>query len=291
MSGWNFRNETLDLDENAREDAPGKFIRLLQGFTHYELSGPHQAQTVVLVHGFSVPYYIWDPTIPALLAAGFRVLRYDLFGRGYSDRPQVCYNLELFESQLLQLLDGLHLSHPVDIAGLSMGGALTCAFSAQYPGRVRKVALLGPAGLPMSQPFSARLLKIPRIGEWLFDRIGEDRLISGQRQDFNTPENYPEYFEKYRIQMRYRGFKQAMLSSIRSGVLDGAAEDFFTLGKLNIPVLLIWGEEDQTVPFQLNQRVREAIQQVEFHPIKDCRHLPHYEHPEVVNPLLIRFFT
>ena len=83
--------EILVLDEEARELAPGLFVELSDGWTHYDVAGPESGQVVILVHGFSVPYYIWDTTFEALVAAGFRVIRFDLFGRGYSDRPATVY--------------------------------------------------------------------------------------------------------------------------------------------------------------------------------------------------------
>src|SRR4051812_34564559 len=75
--------EKLDIDQSVRAAAPGAFVRLTDGYTHYELSGPPEGRVVVLAAGISVPYYIWDPTFAALVHAGFRVLRYDYYGRGY----------------------------------------------------------------------------------------------------------------------------------------------------------------------------------------------------------------
>ena len=75
-------------------------MQLSQGYVHYELGGPVGGEKVVLVHGLSVPYYIWDPTFDALTEAGFRVLRYDLYGRGFSDRPKLRYDADLFDEQL-----------------------------------------------------------------------------------------------------------------------------------------------------------------------------------------------
>ena len=63
----------------------------------------------MLIHGFSVPYFIFDPTFNFLTKAGWRVLRYDLFGRGFSDRPHVRYNIDLFVRQLKELLDALNI--------------------------------------------------------------------------------------------------------------------------------------------------------------------------------------
>ena len=88
------------------------------GVTHYDVAGPDSGQRVMLVHGFSVPAYIWDSTVVALTGAGFRVARYDQFGRGYSDRPDVPYTPDLFDRQLLQLLDSLGWREPVSLVGL-----------------------------------------------------------------------------------------------------------------------------------------------------------------------------
>ena len=82
-----FDRESETLTDAVRSQVSGSFLRLADGVVHYELAGPPptvlDARTVVLIHGFSVPYYIWDPTFEALAQAGFRVLRYDLYGRGY----------------------------------------------------------------------------------------------------------------------------------------------------------------------------------------------------------------
>src|SRR5574338_459493 len=88
--------EHRDLDAAARRGAPGRFVRLFDGVTHYQIDGPDSGRTVVLVHGFSVPYYIWDSTAAALAGAGYRVVRYDEYGRGGSDRPAGERTADLF---------------------------------------------------------------------------------------------------------------------------------------------------------------------------------------------------
>src|SRR5205085_8584139 len=89
---WRADLEQKPLTAQARQAAGGSYVTIADGVVHYQLAGPDTGRVVVLVHGFSVPYYIWDPAFDALTAAGFRVLRLDLFGRGYSDRPDVAYN-------------------------------------------------------------------------------------------------------------------------------------------------------------------------------------------------------
>src|SRR5262249_59523851 len=122
---WNYTRhdlETLEIGDELRKSAPGQFIKTSAGFVHYQFAGPEDGRVIVLVHGFSVPYYLWAGTFEMLGNAGFRVLRYDLFGRGLSDRPSVTYNGELFDRQLVELLDALHIKGKVDLAGASLCG-------------------------------------------------------------------------------------------------------------------------------------------------------------------------
>src|SRR4030095_9056380 len=124
--------EHRDLDAAARAAMSGGFAKLSDGYTHYELGGPPDGRIVVLAAGFSVPYYIWDPTFAALTAAGFRVLRYDYYGRGYSDRPAILFNDEMYVRQLHELLTVVQISGPVDLAGISFGGSMITSFADKY---------------------------------------------------------------------------------------------------------------------------------------------------------------
>jgi pimeloyl-ACP methyl ester carboxylesterase len=284
--------EKLAMDDVARQSSEaraygGSYVRLGQGVTHYELAGAEDATTVVLVHGFSVPYYIWDPTFDALTAAGFRVLRYDLYGRGWSDRPDVHYNPDLFDQQLFQLLGTFKISEPVDIVGVSMGGPIVINFAARHPERVRKIALFDPAyGKGLTPPWP---LRAPWVGDFLMDVQIAPTMAASQRDDFVHPERYAGYFASYTTQMRYKGFRRAILSTIRNFLSVDNTGAFAHVGSSGKPVLLIWGRADQDVPFAVSDDVRKALPQVEFHAIDDAAHVPFYEHPEIVNPVLIEF--
>jgi len=286
---YRFHGETQNLDA-ARANAPGQFVTLPDGVTHYELAGPPEGQPVVLVHGFSVPSFIWDPTFTGLAEKGFRVVRYDLFGRGYSDRPDVVYDQALFARQLYALLDAVGFTAPINLAGLSMGGAIAVGFAAEHPERVRTLALLSPAGFPVPATRVFGIMRLPWVGEWLLDRFAEKFIVAGLARDSFVQEHMTEFADRYRVQMQYPGFKRALLSTLRHGPISTMAEAYQTVGKLACPVLLIWGRDDKTVPFAINEKVRAAIPRAEFHPIDNAGHIAHYEKPEVVNPLLASFF-
>ena len=167
-----YLNETKDLDETARRQADGSFISLTDGITHYELDGPENGRLVVLVHGFSTPYFIFDTTFEFLVNSGFRVLRYDLIGRGYSDRPRVDYNIQLFVRQLKDLLDALGLKQ-VNLVGLSMGGPITTSFVSEYPEYVSRQVLIDPAGAKrLALLWMLKALKLPVIGVLALGLVG-----------------------------------------------------------------------------------------------------------------------
>jgi pimeloyl-ACP methyl ester carboxylesterase len=63
------------------------------------------------------------------------------------------------------------------------------------------------------------------------------------------------------------------------------------VGRSNHPVMLIWGQEDNTIPYKNYTTLLEAIPRVRFHSIEQAGHVPHYERPAVVNPFLIDFLT
>ena len=74
--------ERRPIDAAARSDAPGRFVRLADGVTHYEVAGPDTARVVVLAVAFSVPAYLSDSLYQGLADSGFRVIRFDYYGRG-----------------------------------------------------------------------------------------------------------------------------------------------------------------------------------------------------------------
>ncbi len=288
---WDFiyRGEKRSLDASVRAQAGEAFASLSDGYTHYELGGPLESRPVVLVHGFSVPYFIWDPTFQGLTGAGYRVLRYDLFGRGLSDRPHQRYDIHLFVRQLWELLECLKFQQ-IDLMGLSMGGAISAAFTAAYPERVRKLVLIDPIGtqaMPRSLIYSAA--KLPVLSEMILGLAGTEQMVKAVASDFFDPKYVEMFQEKYRTQMQYRGFKRAILSTLRNGVVDGFPEIYRRLGNLKVPVLLLWGRNDQTLPLEQSRSILAATPQADLKIIEGCGHIPQYEKPEIVNSLLVEF--
>lgn len=291
VGAWTYFNEErLDLDATTRSKFDETFIDLPSGVVHYELAGPEGGEMVVLVHGFSVPAYIWDPTFEFLVSAGYRVLRFDLYGRGHSDRPDTDYDFPFFAGQLEQLTTALEVTTPFNLVGLSMGGPISAYFTNANPEKVSKVILFDPMVIaPSAEDIS--LLTRPLIGEYLANVYLMSQLASGQTDDFKDKDRFPDWESRFREQLQYRGFRRAILSTIREWPGADILGEYEKLGESGKPVHLFWGREDRTVPLALSEKVLDRIPQARLTVIDGAGHLPHYELPETVNPLLLERLT
>jgi len=279
--------EKLDIDDSVRKSVSGQFVRLTDGYTHYELSGPPSGSIVVLAAGISVPYYIWDPTFKALADAGFRVLRYDYYGRGYSDRPDIAYTHDAYVRQLTELLDALHLDQPLNLAGLSFGGAVVTTYADRYPDRVRSLVYVDPS---FRSPYEIPFLDTqPRLWDFLIAIFEERWWADAQLGDFRRPERFPDWPDRYSEQIRYRGFRHAQWSTtVNNATLDQGPE-LKRVGQHPRPVLAIWGKEDESVPFEFSAALLQAMPNTRLVPIEAAGHLPQWEQPDMVHPVLISF--
>ncbi|MBC5992383.1 alpha/beta fold hydrolase [Pontibacter cellulosilyticus] len=275
--------EKFELNDETRKSIKGSFVRLPSGVTHYELAGPEGAPVVVLVHGFSVPAYIWDSNFNELAKAGFRVLRYDQFGRGFSDRPAVDYNAAFYHNQLNELLAALKVEEPVNLVGVSMGGAIVAGYTAAFPDRVNKVALLAP----YNQATDISILKTPYVGDYLNQVYLVPTLLEGQASDFFNASVLPaNYKSNFAAQMEYKGFDKAILSTLRNFISKDPQPYFKGLAETQKPILLIWGKNDPTVPYnkELTQMLNPKLILLD-----SCGHIPQIEYPEEVNRELVSF--
>ena len=269
------------MNREARKNVPGKFIQLTHGITHYEMGGADTGKTVILVHGFSVPYYIWDATYESLVKNGFYVIRYDAFGRGFSDRPDVKYDLALYTNQVYDLITSLKLRTPVNLAGLSFGGPIVTDFTLQHPGLVDKLILIDPLY------YRSRLNQSGLVANYEM-ALNHEKQAAGQLTDFKYPNQFPGWVDKYKVQMQYKGFRRSLISTRKYSYGDIAIANYKRLANLKKKILLIWGKEDVTVPFNFIDSLRKILP-VDFFPVDDARHLPHLERPGLVNQKIISF--
>ncbi|ANE49274.1 alpha/beta fold hydrolase [Flavisolibacter tropicus] len=275
--------EQLSLNDQTRKGMKGSFVKLPQGVTHYEMAGPANGPVLLLIHGFSVPSYIWDRNFQALADSGFRVIRYDAFGRGFSDRPEADYNADFYHQQINDLLDALHIQGPINIAGLSMGGAIATGYAANFPDRINKVVLIDP----FNQPSDISVLKTPYLGAYLNKVWFVPSLTNDQTSDFLNPATIPaNYKENFEEQMQYKGFNTAILSTLRNFIAVDPKPSYVKLGNIKKPVLLVWGKQDKTLT--LDKEIPDLIH-AKLLMLDSCGHLPPIEQPDLLNKSITNF--
>lgn len=284
------RREQKPLDDAARKQMPEKlFVKLSDGYTHFEWMGPESGPKVVFIHGFSSPMFIFDHNARSLADAGFRVLRYDLYGRGYSDRPRTRYTADLFIRQLHELLASQNIQEPFDLIGLSMGGGLAMHYVDRYPEQVGKVVLFAPVGFN-DLPGASWLMRMPGLGEWLMRLSGEKTLLKGVlRQLGDDPAAKERFRQAYDEQLKYKGCTRALLSTLRYGPLAHQEGVYHRAGKQSRRGLLFWGTEDDVVPFALHRPVLNAVSWLRFHPIPGGLHTANYQRAEEIQPIMLTF--
>lgn len=280
--------EPYKVNEDFRASAPGAFLTLSRGNVHYQFHGPAQGELIVLIHGGGVAgCEVWSKTIPALTSAGYKVLCYDLYGRGYSDRPETIYDLKLIYNQFTELLDSLQIKAPFYLFGQSMGAMPATVFTAEYPQRVKKLVYIAPATLG---GFSKKwYLEAPLLADLLMTFYWYPQSLSSQVAEFYRPEKADFYKKQLAYFMKFQGYKQVNLSTWLNTYTISIEERLKDIGANRTNTLLILGREDPYIPFQSQIKYQEAIPDLKVHIIEEAGHMPHYEKPKEVNAIILDF--
>jgi pimeloyl-ACP methyl ester carboxylesterase len=266
---WPFAREAMrkPMNDAVRRNAPGQFAQLSQGITHYRWIGPVRGPVAVCVHGLTTPSMVWDAVANGLALMGFRVLVYDLYGRGYSDRAPGLQDQDFFIRQLTDLLDDQGITEDVTFLGYSMGGAIVSAFAARHPERVLRLILLAPAGMGHDLGKLAKFTRdTPILGDWLMLLRYPAAHRKGTEAERALPSEVDGIIDYQQAELAKRGFVPAVLSSLRGMLPHKLEEAHRQISRDGIPVLAIWGREDVVIPIsamgQLAQWNRVARHEV-----------------------------
>ena len=255
------------MGRKARKGVPGKFAKLPSGKTYYEWHGPINGPVAVCVHGLTTPSYVWRAVEHGLKMMDYRVLTYDLYGRGYSDRVRGRQDAEFFITQLEELLEDQEIDGGIMLMGYSMGGAIATCYAAKHPKMLERMILVAPAGLGVSSDkLRDFIVKTPLIGDWMMMVFGGYLLRKGIRADAKIPSELPDIYARQIDETYAQGFLPAVLSSMRNLLSKPLDKEHRAIARANIPVAAIWGEEDTIVPLsglgkltKLNRSVRQTM--------------------------------
>jgi 3-oxoadipate enol-lactonase len=264
--------------------------------TFYEDSG--EGPPVVLVHGYGADLRLWDAQVPALVGAGFRVIRHDVRGHGRSLISPDGYTYENYSADLRDLLDRLNVERPTTeslsidaahVVGLSMGGGVALQFALDHPQRVLSLTLVDSAlpGFTYGQEAAGRI-----------EALMEAVRTEGPRSALESVYLQHPFFDGIRrVPEQFKSVREIVLGFQAPDMREGSRPPDYRpdltgrLADVAAPTLVILGEHD--IPdFRLIAGVlAENIPQARLTIIPDCWHLPPVEQPDEFNRLLVDFLT
>lgn len=256
--------------------------------------GPKNAQSIVFHHGWPLSADDWDNQMMFFLGQGFRVIAHDRRGHGRSTQTDGGNEMDTYAADVAALAEHLDLKGAVHVGHSTGGGEVARYVARARPGRVSKAVLIGavppimlktaayPGGLPIEVFDGFRTALIANRAQFFRD------VPSGPFYGFNRPG---------------ADVSQGLIDNWwRQGIMGGAkahydcikafSETDFTedLKAINVPVLIMHGEDDQIVPIANSAKL--AIKLVKDGTLKTYPGLPHgmaSTHPDIINADLLDF--
>jgi pimeloyl-ACP methyl ester carboxylesterase len=254
-------------------------------------AGPADGAPVVLVHGWACSVYSFRFQLPALAAAGYRAVAFDLKGHGLTDKPTAAagYTLPAMRDFVLATLDALELGRAAFV-GHSLGGGIAAQVALHDAARVSRLLVISSVGFGtirwvpwlrhvpralLAWPLAHGLVPTPR---WLWHLVLHG--VTGELRAY-TARDVDEYW----AESQFRAFPLALWHLLReySWTPLTPAER----ARLPVPTVTVSGSRDPLVD-RLDEPAGAAIEQLA---IAGAGHAPQEEAPAEVNEILLRFLA
>ena len=251
----------------------GNFAELKNGYTYFNINNRSSENTLVFIHGFSVPSYIWDKTYNSAKEKGYKVIKLDLYGRGFSGNPSLDYTDELFANQVIELLEVLEIK-TATFLGLSNGGRVISKIADLKPNIVEKLVYVSASSFNSHKELENKNVSENEIKDFIENKY--PTISSGQLSDFKYPENYPNWDDKYEELLKFNGFARALISTLKNHInLDSENKE---ISDSNKTVYTIWGDSDSVVVYnQIKDKLNKLLPNRFEYIVPNSGHLPHIE--------------
>jgi len=257
--------------------------------------GSRQGSPIVLIHCYTCSLRWWDELAP-LLEPNHRVIRVDLLGHGGSDKPGAGYSIDDQATVVAEALAKLGVSDAT-VVGHSLGGSVATALAQQSPQLASRVVIIDQApddGFP-HESLAQRAGYWPVIGqaEERVAQVAPKSMVRDQYDDAFAPGfsiasgfvNPDQPVDDLRA-MTYTAFKDTY--NAEKDFVDGAPLDE-RLTSIHVPLLAIFGAEDQIYDAQAAIDRYRQVPGAQVHLIPGAGHSPNVEKPDLVAPLILAF--
>lgn len=268
-----------------------KYIQVGQINTRYWAEG-EAGSPIVLIHGIGAYVESWLSSFTSLVSE-HRVYAMDLLGQGRTDKPlNTSYKIRDFAQFVMDFMAVLKIER-AHVVGSSLGGAIGTRLALMFPEAVDKLVLVASSGLGKKISPTLRIWAIPLLGEFLNrpSLAGGERYLKALVYD-------PTVITREIIELNYQmsllpGTQKAFLKIVRTNInpLFGQNHGATTreLGTITSPTLVIWGQQDPTVPISHADIAAKSFTDIRVQVIENCGHMPMVEHMQAFNDLLVDF--
>jgi len=239
---------------------------------------------VLLIHGYPLSNMLWDIQMNDLTDIA-RMIAPDLRGHGMTDPTEPPYSMSLFAEDCAGLLDHLGITGPVVVGGLSMGGYVAFEFCRQYPERVAGLILSATrAGADSAEAKEAR---DKAAGVAIAE--GTAAIAEGMLPKLLAPGNYEAQPDLVNF------VREMMQETSEDGVVGALTamrdrpDSTPDLPALDVPVLILHGQEDQLIPLAEAEVMAAALPRAKLVVVPGAGHLPNLEQPEIFNDAVREF--
>ncbi len=252
-----------------------------------------EGEPVLLLHGFPDSHRVWRRQVPALVAAGLRVIAPDLRGFGESDRPQAveAYGIARSVRDVVAVLDALEIEC-ADVVGHDWGAGVAWALAAFAPERVQRLAVLSvghPSGL--REPSVEQREKSWYMLLFQFPEVAEELL---QREDFKLLRQWLRDngdVEQIVADLSRPGALTAALNWYRASSAPAAElRERRPFPAVTAPTLGVWSSgDDYLLEEQMVRSADHVAGEWRYERIEGASHWLQLDEPDRVNALLLDF--
>jgi 3-oxoadipate enol-lactonase len=248
----------------------------------YEERG--KGQPVLLIHGFPLSKEMWAPQLEGLAGSTYLIAP-DLRGFGMTQSSRETYTMDLLAKDFHALLEAKGISEPVVLCGLSMGGYVAFAFSRLFPDRVKGLILAATRSAPDSEEGKVKREEMAALAL----ESGAVAIADAMLPKMLSPHSYES---KPHVVESARQIMQGASRDGLAGALLGMKErpdSQQTLKNLDIPILIVHGEDDQLIPASEAEAMKNATKNARLEIIPKAGHLLNLEQPEHFNRVVEQF--
>jgi len=274
-----------DFRDTVLKKSNGEYVELSDGYTYFEEANQDSdLGNVVLVHGYSIPSYIMETTFNSLKDRGYRVIMMDLYGRGFSDNPDLPQTDFLRANQVIELMEYRGIENAA-LVGLSNGGRIISKIADLVPNKVNSLFYVASAGFFEHTELSDKSVSQEEIDKFI---EGYPGLSKSQKNDFLNPDKFPDWSKKYDELLTHFGFAKALISTTKNLVsLDDIHNKIDSLG---VPVYTFWGRHDNVVVYdEFKDRLDDMLPNRKEFFIENSGHLPHMENQDDFEKIFFKY--